>query len=77
MVINTAMARFFLRFGLLPECLCSNSREKVLKKIVVEDKTPMWAHILCGDLLYEPVEHFNLSPIVLCGALRPSELLAA
>ena len=77
LVINTAMARFFLRFGLLPECLCSNSREKVLKKIVVEDKTPMWAHILCGDLLYEPVEHFNLSPIVLCGALRPSELLAA
>lgn len=37
----------------------------------------MWVHILCGDLLYEPVEHFNLSPIVLCGALRPSELLAA
>lgn len=75
LVINTAMARFFLRFGLLPRCLYSNSREKALKRLVVEDRTSLWAHILCGDLLYAPVEHFNLSPIVLCGALRPSELL--
>ena len=70
------MTKFFSRFGLLPKCLYgNNSREKILKKLVDPERCSRLMNVFPDTLFNAHVEDFSLSPIVLCGALRPSELL--
>lgn len=74
--VTYAMTWFFLkRFSLLPRCSYGRSREKVLDHFTsLPDDLPD-ASLIPRWLTYKNIKPFDQSPVVFCGALRPSELL--
>lgn len=75
--IHYAMAWFFVaQFGLLPRCMRGVSKEKRLCFLNTRQDGDASLSLLLEEFFSTgETEEFELSPVVFCGALAPSEIL--